>query len=264
MDRGEGGARELAAQRLLAASGGDPSRLKAAYRVLAKRLHPDSGGDAEAFLGLKAAYETAFEILDRGRRDAASPLASSSPAPRPDPGVFEPWKIKGDEERLRFHLAELYAWASEAPDDIMQWEPGAYLTKDGGELWGIHLRRLAEVAPSLPSDRRLFAEIERLHQWLCSSYIVGMDGCLEELGGATIDAIAALLWRIGLPAHTAGVKDISSGSRHPPLSLGEALENFNTALAARGEAELAGLGAIKVRCRALVLALCEIEESGWR
>lgn len=63
-----------------------PAEIKAAYRALVKRHHPDAGGDDERILALNAAWEVLGDAekrrrYDADRRPAASgPAASSAPA----------------------------------------------------------------------------------------------------------------------------------------------------------------------------------------
>lgn len=55
------------------------AELRQAYRALARRLHPDVGGDSEAFLELRAAYRILSdpELRAAHDRDPTGTLASS-------------------------------------------------------------------------------------------------------------------------------------------------------------------------------------------
>ena len=57
------------------------SEIKAAYRALVKRHHPDAGGDAERILALNAAWEVLGDADRRRRYDASRrPAAAARPA----------------------------------------------------------------------------------------------------------------------------------------------------------------------------------------
>ena len=64
------------------------AEIKAAYRALVKRHHPDAGGDAERILALNAAWEVLGDAdrrrrYDASRRPAATPAGVPSAAGRP-------------------------------------------------------------------------------------------------------------------------------------------------------------------------------------
>lgn len=59
------------------------AELATARRRLAKRLHPDLGGDADAMQALNAAFEEAVQRLSGPT--TASPVAASAPEPSPSP-----------------------------------------------------------------------------------------------------------------------------------------------------------------------------------
>jgi molecular chaperone DnaJ len=74
--------------------GATPAEIKAAYRSLVKRHHPDAGGDQSTILALNAAWEVLGDGDRRRRYDhgaglgapprtaAANPAAGAAPAPR--------------------------------------------------------------------------------------------------------------------------------------------------------------------------------------
>ena len=62
------------------ARGASPAEIKAAYRQLAKRHHPDVGGDPEQFKRIVAAYDAI--------RDGRVPEPEPEPAPRQEPPPF--------------------------------------------------------------------------------------------------------------------------------------------------------------------------------
>ena len=59
-----------------------PAEIKAAYRSLVKRHHPDAGGDPQRILALNAAWEVLREQVRGGSPPAAT---THPPAPRPAP-----------------------------------------------------------------------------------------------------------------------------------------------------------------------------------
>lgn len=69
----------------------DRAEIKAAYRALVKRHHPDAGGDDERILALNAAWEVLGDAEQRRRYDAArrpvadpgASAAAAAPARRP-------------------------------------------------------------------------------------------------------------------------------------------------------------------------------------
>jgi molecular chaperone DnaJ len=63
------------------------AEIKAAYRALVKRHHPDAGGDASTILALNAAWEVLGDgdrrrRYDAQRQPARQPATSSAPGPR--------------------------------------------------------------------------------------------------------------------------------------------------------------------------------------
>ena len=104
--------------------------IKAAYRRRAKSAHPDSGGDAETFARLKAAYEllldpvrrkvfddTGFDPQLADPRDLKGlmllePLVNDVILDEREPGSFDPLaamrrKLSDDIVKSRFHILEL-------------------------------------------------------------------------------------------------------------------------------------------------------------
>jgi molecular chaperone DnaJ len=74
------------------------AEIKAAYRALVKRHHPDAGGDDDTILALNAAWEVLGDGERRRRYDGQQGPASAAPAPR------------GRRRRGAGHDAELLAW----------------------------------------------------------------------------------------------------------------------------------------------------------
>ena len=58
------------------------AEIKAAYRALVKRHHPDAGGDNQSILALNAAWEVLGDRQRRRRFDRESPLSPSSQSRR--------------------------------------------------------------------------------------------------------------------------------------------------------------------------------------
>jgi molecular chaperone DnaJ len=75
-----------------------PAEIKAAYRALVKRHHPDAGGDDDTILALNAAWEVLGDAERRRRYDGQPGPSSAAPAPR------------GRRRRAAGHDAELLAW----------------------------------------------------------------------------------------------------------------------------------------------------------
>ena len=65
--------------------GASPAEIKAAYRALVKRHHPDAGGDVDRILALNAAWEVLRERVrpQPAGADATPPGAGAAPATRP-------------------------------------------------------------------------------------------------------------------------------------------------------------------------------------
>lgn len=84
------------------------AEIKAAYRALVKRHHPDAGGDDQRILALNAAWALLRDGEQRRRHDARSPspaAAASSAAPFRTPG-----RCSADgEEQLVQWLRQVYA-----------------------------------------------------------------------------------------------------------------------------------------------------------
>jgi molecular chaperone DnaJ len=89
------------------------AEIKAAYRALVKRHHPDAGGDASTMLALNAAWEVLGDGDRRRRYDAqrrpddppvntSAPMGSARPTGRPGTGA-------AGEEEIALWMQQVYA-----------------------------------------------------------------------------------------------------------------------------------------------------------
>ncbi len=98
------------------------AEIKAAYRALVKRHHPDAGGDAARIIALNAAWEVLGDGDRRRRHDGRrAAAAAGDPAPGPTPADPNPgWSAAGRDRHRRSRAAdqELHAWLREVVDPI--------------------------------------------------------------------------------------------------------------------------------------------------
>lgn len=67
------------------------AEIKSAFRRLAKKLHPDKGGDAVKFKELKAAYEEAIKHAGSGQAASITYASSWSPRPFSSSSSYDPF-----------------------------------------------------------------------------------------------------------------------------------------------------------------------------
>jgi len=86
------------------------AEIKAAYRALVKRHHPDAGGDAERILALNAAWEVLGDRQQRSRFDGARQAPASDPTSggRRGPGSPHRRSVKQDGDLISW-LQLVYA-----------------------------------------------------------------------------------------------------------------------------------------------------------
>ena len=147
------------------------AEIKAAYRSLVKRHHPDAGGDAERIVALNAAWEVLRDPQRRSRYDAAQRVAtatatasvhSSSPAggtgATGSPAARRPSRRSGGQED-----AQLLAWLERVYGPIER-------------LLGQVLRPFAEQLRHLAAD----PYDDRLMEAFCA-YLEQSQGRLEKV-----------------------------------------------------------------------------------
>jgi outer membrane protein assembly factor BamB len=128
--------------------------IRVAYRDLAKRTHPDHGGDADAFRALRTAYETLVDEAARWRYDdelgVLRPAAGSSPAPatpQPDGWTGSQGEFTGDVD-FPGYLSDVVASAWRPPDEPRAPEPEPVGPAQVGWWWsGSATRRPVAVGP---------------------------------------------------------------------------------------------------------------------
>ena len=81
-----------------------PAEIKAAYRSLVKRHHPDAGGDPQRILALNAAWE----VLREQVRGGSPPAATTNP-PAPGPARADRRRGTSGDRLLTEWLDQVYA-----------------------------------------------------------------------------------------------------------------------------------------------------------
>ena len=126
----------------------DTATIKQAYRDLARRHHPDSGGDLRAMMKINEAWHV---LGDPERRESyESQLLRRKPRPQPrdghtvmDYGRYEGWS-----------LADIVRY----DDDYLEWlsrtQAGRPLRKEIGELLAERAAALEALRPSAPAPRK--------------------------------------------------------------------------------------------------------------
>ncbi|HVN42074.1 MAG TPA: DnaJ domain-containing protein [Steroidobacteraceae bacterium] len=127
----------------------EPEVVRAAYHALARKRHPDAGGDGEAMVLLNAAWAILRDPVSRAAYDAGRAHPVAGPTPRPDPAPQTP--PRGDAAPLVRRRGDRSS------------------TLDFGRYAGWSLAQLAATDPSYlrwlirtPIGRRLAVEAEAL------------------------------------------------------------------------------------------------------
>lgn len=172
----------------------DDEAIRAAYRQLAKSTHPDSGGDAEAFLRAQKAHELLLDPLRRKVFDAtgydpelADPadlqgllaiekLVNDIVLDEREPGSFDPLvgmraALANDIRKARFHVSEM---------------------EGHGARIGRHLQRLGTRPATDVLGYMLRARIDAIHKAISTtlSQIKAAERALEMLENYSYEMIA--------------------------------------------------------------------------
>ena len=138
------------------------AEIKAAYRALVKRHHPDAGGDDERILALNAAWEQLRDPQARSRYDAQRGW-TPSPGAEPAAAGAQPRGRRSPSRRGGHEDAELLAWLERVYGPIER-------------LLGQVLRPFAEQLRTLSAD----PYDDRLMEAFCA-YLEQSQGRLEKV-----------------------------------------------------------------------------------
>lgn len=181
------------------------AEIKAAYRQLVKRHHPDAGGDDQRMLALNAAWEVLGDAerrraFDRGRASTAVPMAASTPQPQRGrrahgqgaaaDDALAHWlrRVYGPIDRLLGEVinpfpAQLKALSADPYDDALMEDFCTYLDKSVQKL--ARAKQLFQSVPT-PASARGFG----LSVYHCFSEV---EDALQELERYTMGYVDSYL-----------------------------------------------------------------------
>jgi molecular chaperone DnaJ len=190
--------------------GASPAEIKAAYRALVKRHHPDAGGDDDRILALNAAWEVLRERVrpQTAGADATPPGAGAAPPTRPRRRTG----ASGDQQLLEWlqrvyapidallgqvidsFPAQLRALAADPYDDRLMDDFCAFLARSGERLEKVESLYRSRVCPAsaqgfglslyhcLGQVQDALAELERYTMGYVDSYLHDGREMLREAG----------------------------------------------------------------------------------
>jgi molecular chaperone DnaJ len=187
--------------------GASPAEIKAAYRALVKRHHPDAGGDDDRILALNAAWEV---LRDRVRSpgpgaeevpSAAVPQARSRSTAASGDQVLLEWlqRVYAPIDGLLGQVidsfpAQLRALAADPYDDRLMEDFCAFLARSGERLETVETLYRSQVCPAsahgfglslyhcLGQVQDALAELERYTMGYVDSYLHDGREMLREAG----------------------------------------------------------------------------------
>lgn len=168
-----------------------PAEIKAAYRALVKRHHPDAGGDAQRIIALNAAWEA---LRDQVRGGAASTFSKGTP---PAAGSTSPGPARTDRRRsasgdriLSEWLQQVYAPIERLLGQVIDPFP-AQVRALAADPYDDRL--MEDFCAFLAQSQKRLETVERLYRsQVCPASAEGFGLSLYHCLGQVQDALAEL------------------------------------------------------------------------